>query len=295
MLPHFWRPSACGIQSVDLHACLDVNGVSLYISSMAQSFLELIKPEVLARVEALKRGTIPAVWEARALQREVKANFCASVSRPDTINIIAEIKKASPSRGIIREDFDPMALARAYESHGAVALSVLTEEKHFLGDIRFLEGAASITSLPVLRKDFILDEVQVAEARLHGAAAVLLIVAFMEQRTLRDLMAASRKYFLDALVEVHDADELETATAAGATLIGVNNRDLKTLKVDLKVSERLIARKGPGHVFIAESGLSTPEQLRNLRAMGFDGFLIGEHLMRSTDPGEELDRLRGVI
>jgi indole-3-glycerol phosphate synthase len=259
---------------------------------MPKSFLDQIRPEVLNNVALLKEEMAPEEWEERALQRSLKADFCSVLTRPDTLNIIAEVKKASPSRGILRENFNALALARIYEEHGAVALSVLTEEKYFLGSIRTLAQIAMSCSLPILQKDFILDEVQIAQARSNGASAVLLIVAFLEQNDLEKLILACRKYSLAALVEVHNEEELAHANLARATLIGVNNRDLKTLVVNLRVSERLIQHKRSGQIFVAESGLGSSDQLRSLRRAGYDAFLIGEHLMKSADPGAELDRLR---
>ena len=260
---------------------------------MLKSFLDQIRPEVLKKVALLKEEMALEEWEERALQRTLKADFCSVLTRPDTLNIIAEIKKASPSRGVLRENFNALALARIYEEHGAAALSVLTEERYFLGSVRSLAQIAMSCSLPILRKDFILDEVQIAQARSNGAAAVLLIVAFLEQNDLENLILACRKYTLAALVEVHNEEELARANLSHATLIGVNNRDLKTLEVNLSVSERLIQQKLPGQIFVAESGLSSSEQLKSLHSAGYDAFLIGEHFMKSADPGIELDRLRG--
>ncbi|MBZ5538248.1 MAG: indole-3-glycerol phosphate synthase TrpC [Acidobacteriia bacterium] len=260
---------------------------------MPKSFLDQIRPEVLKNVALLKQEMAPEEWEERALQRTLKADFCSVLTRPDSLNIIAEIKKASPSRGVLRENLNAVELARIYEEHGAAALSVLTEEKYFLGSIRSLAQIAMSSSLPILRKDFILDEVQIAQARSNGAAAVLLIVAFLKQDDLENLVLACRKYSLAALVEVHNEEEVARANLAHGTFFGVNNRDLRTLEVNLQVSERLIQHKRSGQIFVAESGLSSNEQLRNLRSAGYDAFLIGEHFMKSADPGAEVDRLRG--
>ncbi len=261
---------------------------------MPQSFLEMIRPEVVASVERLKQERGLAEWEERALQRKVKASFRQAVSSPDGVNIIAEIKKASPSLGIIRKDVDPLHLASIYETHGACAISVLTEERHFLGSIQTMGQIAILSSLPILRKDFILDEVQIAQGRSNGAAAILLIVAFLKEAELCHLLSACKKYGVDALVEVHDEEEFQKASDAGATIIGVNNRNLKTLEVDLSVSERLARLKQGAQIFVAESGLTSPEQLRHLKSMGYNAFLIGEHLMKSADPGLELENLRGA-
>lgn len=260
---------------------------------MPKSFLEKIRPDIEVAVARLKQEMTPAEWEQRALRRKVKADFRAAIALPDSLNIIAEIKKASPSRGIIRENFDSVSLARIYESHGAAALSVLTEEKYFLGSPRYLAQVSMVSSLPVLQKDFILDEVQIAQGRSNGAAAVLLIVAFLGRDKLHRLLDACKHYRMAALVEIHDETELRSANEAGADLIGVNNRDLRTLDVDLAVSQRLIQKKRPGQLFVAESGLTSPEQLERLGSMGYDAFLIGEHFMKAAEPGAELDRMRG--
>jgi indole-3-glycerol phosphate synthase len=261
---------------------------------MPKSFLESIRPVVLAQVDRLKQEAPLAEWRDRAKKRALKSDFRSAISRSDSLNIIAEIKKASPSRGVIRENFDPPALARIYESHGAAAIAVLTEEKYFLGNIRHLAQVAEASTLPVLRKDFIVDEVQIAQAKLNGAAAVLLIVAFLGARELKNLIAACSEYSVGALVEVHNETEVGRATEAGATIVGVNNRNLKTLEVDVRTAEELIHLKQPHQVFVAESGLTFPGQLFQLHSSGYDAFLIGEHLMKAADPGGELERLRGI-
>jgi len=261
---------------------------------MRESFLDGVRPEIVKAVARLKQEMPPARWQERALQKGVPPDFRVSLTRAGSLNIIAEIKKASPSRGVLRESLDPIALAQQYEAHGAAAISVVTEEKHFSGSIRSLAQIADRCSLPILRKDFILDAVQIAEARINGAAAVLLIVAFLPSDHLRDLIHDCSTYSLAALVEVHDEEELYRATEAGASMIGVNNRDLRSLTVDLGIAERVIRHKRSGQVFISESGLSSNLQLRALRAMGYDAFLIGEHLVRAADPGAELDRLRDL-
>lgn len=260
---------------------------------MLKSFLEQIRPEIISRVSRLKQQMPMEEWEKIAFKRQIKANFQSAISREGTLNVIAEIKKASPSQGVLREDFDAAILARIYEKCGAAAISVLTEEKYFQGSIQSLAQVAMLSSLPLLRKDFILDEVQIAQARSKGASAVLLIVAFLDQPSLVDLIRVSAKYSLPALVEVHDEHELLRANEAGASIIGVNNRNLGTLKIDLRTSEKLITKKAAGQVFVAESGLTSNAQLRTLHTLGYDAFLIGEHFMKADDPGLELSRLRG--
>ena len=208
------------------------------------------------------------------------------------IAIIAELKKASPSRGLIRGDFDPVALAPELEQAGAAALSVLTDEEFFQGSLKNLRTASENTRLPCLRKDFIVDEFQLLEARANSADAVLLIVAALEDSELKTLAAKAAGYKLDVLCEVHDAAELQRALSAGCKIIGVNNRDLKTFKVDLGTALRL-AEEIPSDLFaVAESGIESGADIVRLRAAGFGAFLIGETLMRAARPGEAL---RGLV
>lgn len=209
--------------------------------------------------------------------------------------MIAELKKASPSRGLIREDFDAAWLAERYEAGGAAALSVLTDEPYFQGSLRDLKRAAAAAGLPCLRKDFIVDEYQIVEARAHCADAILLIVAALSPAELKRFSACARRLELDVLAEVHTARELDlfldAAGPEGADAIGVNNRDLKTFEVRLDTSFELAARIPASTVRVAESGISKSEHISRLRAAGFDAFLIGESLMRQSDPGMALKEL----
>ena len=206
-----------------------------------------------------------------------------------TLKIIAEFKRASPSGGTIRSDLSPADVARDYERGGACAISVLTEEEHFAGSIADLTAVRSSTHLPVLRKDFIVDAIQIYEAAVAGADAILLIVAALDDDSLGELRkVAEDELGLDALVEVHTSDELRRAVSTGAKIIGVNNRDLQTFEVSLNTSERVIAEAPQNSIMISESGLHDPEQLRHLQALGFRGFLIGEALMRARDPERAL-------
>src|SRR5438093_12169173 len=205
------------------------------------------------------------------------------------LKIIAECKRASPSVGTIRADLSPADVARDYQQGGACAISVLTEEEHFAGSIADLTAVRSSTHLPVLRKDFIVDAIQIYEAAVAGADAILLIVAALDDDSLGELRkVAEDELGLDALVEVHTSDELRRAVNTGAKIIGVNNRDLQTFEISLNTSERLIAEAPQNSIMISESGLHDPEQLRHLRALGFRGFLIGEALMRAHDPERAL-------
>jgi indole-3-glycerol phosphate synthase len=197
--------------------------------------------------------------------------------------LIAEIKKASPSKGMIRDDFDPPVLARAYEDGGATCLSVLTDKPSFQGDLAYIQRVHATSTLPVLRKDFFLDPYQVAEARAAGADCILIILAMIDDAAARDLIDASRRYQMDALVEVHDEAELKRALALDVDTVGINNRDLKTFVTDLGVTERLAPRIPPQILAVAESGLSTPADLQRLAEIGVTTFLVGESLMRQAD------------
>ncbi len=207
--------------------------------------------------------------------------------------IIAEMKKASPSRGVLATHFDPAARARDYQRGGAAALSVLTDESFFQGSLADLTAARAAVDLPVLRKDFTLDEYQVVEAAAHGADAILLIVAILDEASIRALRTAAARYAMAALVEVHDDRELDIALAAGADVIGVNNRDLRTFAVDLETSIRLGKRIPAGVLKIAESGIHSPADVARLTAAGFDAMLVGEHLMQSADPAAAIGALAG--
>jgi indole-3-glycerol phosphate synthase len=210
-------------------------------------------------------------------------------SQSDGLKIIAEFKRRSPSAGVIRDDLSAAEIARYYERGGACAISVLTDEEYFGGSISDLGAVRAATSLPILRKDFIIDPIQLYEAAIAGADAVLLIVAALEPTELATLRGlAEDELGLDALIEVHDADEIRCAVKAGARIIGVNNRDLRTFRTSLETSERLIAERPRGTIMISESGLHSAESLHHLHVLGFHGFLIGETLMRATDPEKAL-------
>ena len=207
------------------------------------------------------------------------------------IAVIAELKKASPSKGLIRGDFPVGELASELEQAGAAALSVLTDERFFQGSLENLEIASEATRLPCLRKDFILDEFQLLEARAHRADAVLLIVAALSQAELANLQRRAIQFDLDVLCEVHDGEEAQLALDAGCETIGVNNRDLHTFRVDLNTSLRLAEMMPPGVVKVAESGIESGDDISRLRQAGFDAFLVGESLMRAPRPGEALREL----
>lgn len=217
-------------------------------------------------------------------------DFMGALSR-DAVNVIAELKKASPSAGLLRPDFDPAALARGFEEAGAAALSVLTEEANFQGALAHLRDARAATSLPVLRKDFIVEPWQVWETRAANADAFLLIVAALDPEELAALLALGRDLGMEPLIEVHTRGELDAAVAAGAKIIGVNNRNLHTLEVRVETSLELAAAIPESCIAVSESGLRSADDLARLRKAGFDAFLIGERLMQEADASAALKRL----
>jgi indole-3-glycerol phosphate synthase len=242
------------------------------------------------RLQESKRR-VPLDSLMRLPKRESRS-LAASLTRASSINIIAEIKRRSPSKGTIREDFDPVLIAESYARGGAAALSVLCEEDFFGGSLKHLEAIRERVELPLLRKDFIFDKYQLYESTFAGADAVLLIVAVLDDEPLQRLIALAKELGMDALVEVHSEDEMERAERAGASIIGVNNRDLTTFQVDLKTSLRLAPLAPKGATKVSESGINTRNDIEMLKAAGFSAFLIGEHLMRAENPG---DALRSLI
>jgi indole-3-glycerol phosphate synthase len=256
---------------------------------------------ILDRILATKREEVAARKVARperdlrALARDLPPprDFLAALRRPagGALRAIAEIKKASPSAGLLRDDFDVAALARGYATGGASALSVLTDGPYFQGDLAHLRVARAAAPLPLLRKDFVVDTYQLWEARAAGADAALLIVRALPPDELKRLLDAAAEAGVQTLVEVHDGDEADRAVGAGAACIGVNNRDLQTFHTSLDVSLRLRPRIPPDRLTVSESGLRAPADLRRVATAGFDAVLLGEALLRAPDPGAHLASL----
>ena len=269
--------------------------------SAAGSLLERIlrhkRKEVAARKDKLP------VEQLKGRSRDLSAprNFLRAIFRqsegegalPSSIRLIAEIKKASPSQGLLREDFDPQELAQAYARGGASALSILTDSSFFQGSFEYLRGAKGWVDLPLLQKDFILEEYQIWEGRVWGADAILLIAALLEEEVLQRLCHRALEIGLEPLIEVHDLPDLKKALTADSRIIGINNRNLKTFQVDLQTTFHLIGEITPHRSIVSESGIFTREEVIRLEAAGLDAVLVGEALVRSDDPGKKVRELLG--
>jgi indole-3-glycerol phosphate synthase len=255
---------------------------------------------ILQEIAAYKREFVAAARRQRSLadvrgaarDAAPAADFAAALRQPG-VSLIAEVKKASPSRGVIRADFDPERIAAAYAEAGAQALSVLTDEAYFQGSIAYLQAARRVAGLPVLRKDFVVDQYQVYEARAIGADAVLLIVALADGSQLADLLGLTAEAGLAALVEVHDAAEVDRALSAGASVVGINNRDLKTFRTTLDTTFALVERLPASVTKVSESGIETRADVEKLAAAGVDAVLVGEALMRAPDVAARTRELLG--
>jgi indole-3-glycerol phosphate synthase len=262
------------------------------MGSMATILDEIIAYKRRVVAEAKQRVS-PEVLQKRADLVREPGSLMESLTVAEDIALIAEIKKASPSKGVIRENFDPVEIGRAYEENGAAAISVLTDVKYFQGSDDSLKAVSKAVELPVLRKDFVVDPYQIHEARTIGASAVLLIVSALSFRELAGMLAVCRESKLGALVEVHTREESRIALDAGADLLGVNNRDLKTFETDLRTTFDLIEHLPAELVIVSESGIETRDHVVRLRDAGVDAVLVGEHLMRHPDVGRKLRALLG--
>ena len=245
------------------------------------------------RIVEVRAGREPLAQLMERAERVVRrpGAFRAALGRTDRVNVIAECKRRSPSRGVLRAEYDAAAIARGYSAAGAAAISVLTEPTFFDGSLEHLARVQEAVTVPLLRKDFVVSEYQLAEARAAGADAVLLIAGALTPAELTHLLARATDFDLDALVEVHNGEELTAALGAGAAVVGVNNRNLRTLTVDLDVSEQLVARIPKNVTAVSESGIKTAEDIVRFRKLGYQAFLIGERFMTCPDPGVELRRL----
>ncbi len=254
-------------------------------------------PDILARIVDHKRSTLArsrsnrGELERLAGERSDVRDFRAALTAAPPA-IISEIKKASPSKGVFTEDFRPAAIAKLYASGGAAALSVLTDEEFFKGKLGDLEAARAAVTIPVLRKDFTIDEFHVIQAAAHGADAILLIAAILDVAQMRGFRELAARYGMAALVEVHDDHELDAALESGAEIVGVNNRNLHTFEVTLDTALRLVTKMPAGVIKVAESGIHSRADVERLSGAGFHAFLVGEHLMKSADPAGALRELR---
>jgi indole-3-glycerol phosphate synthase len=257
------------------------------------TILDTIVRHKWAEIAAARAAIPEADLERRAAAVPPARDFAGALRQPG-VRVIAEVKKASPSAGVIRADFDPVAIARTYERHGADCLSVLTDRQFFQGDLAYLGAIREAVRLPVLRKEFILDRYQLVEARAAGADAVLLIAEILPGDRLKALFDQATGLGLHVLVELHDAEQLPRVIDCGATLIGINNRDLRTFHTTLDHTLELLPNVPAGRGVVSESGIKTHADLKRLEAAGVKAVLVGESLMRAPDTGAALDELRGV-
>ena len=261
-------------------------------------------PDILKKIVEHKRGEVASSMVAKPLE-ELRAvisdlpppmGFTAALEKTIEASrtaVIAEVKRGSPSKGLIRADFDPLGIAAIYAENGASCLSILTDSRFFMGDLAFIPAVRGVVRLPILRKDFIYHPYQIFEARVAGADAILLIAAMLDHSTLRDLISQADQLNLDVLLEVHDEEEMEKALETGCRLIGINNRDLRTFETSLSTTERLAKSVPEDRLIVAESGINSRGDILRLSRAGAGAFLVGEALMRETDIGAKLRELLG--
>jgi indole-3-glycerol phosphate synthase len=255
-----------------------------------ETILSKIVQARLARLAEEQRTTSFEVLKHRAARTRPPLDFASALSGLE-IHIIAEVKKASPSKGLLKSNFDPAGLGSAYENGGATAISVLTEQDHFMGSLSALRQVRDAVSVPILRKDFILDEYQVVESRAAGADSFLLIASLLDATRLRLLIDQGRRWGMEPVVEVHNLSEMSAALESGARIIGINNRDLGTFHVDLNVTLQLMKHVPPGPIVVSESGIRTRDEVIKLKDAGVAGFLIGESIVTSLDPAAKIREL----
>jgi indole-3-glycerol phosphate synthase len=245
-----------------------------------------------------KKAKMPLEWLGRSLAynpyqpRDAKQALASTPENP--YRLICEIKKASPSKGVIRADFDPLTIAKEYEEGGADMFSILTEPHYFQGDLEYIPMVRRYSPVPILRKDFIVDKYQIIEALVYGADIILLIAKALSKSELKELLEYTRHVGLEALVEIHDAEDLTKAIFAGADIIGINHRSLETFEMDMSLSARLIPMIPNGKIIVAESGITNHEQVKELSKIGVDAYLIGEHFMRQNDITAEVRKIKGL-
>jgi indole-3-glycerol phosphate synthase len=276
------------------------NSINLLVP-MSESSLP--SDNILARIIEHKRGEVAKAMQLRpveSLRDQLAAapplrDFVGALRATTDIALIAEVKKASPSAGVIRVDFDPVAIARTYEAHGAACLSVLTDEHFFQGHLDFLRAVRQAVQIPVLRKDFIIDRYQVMEARAAGADCILLIAECLDDCHLRDLYFYASELGMESLIEIYDPENLDRVLKLDPALVGVNNRDLRTMVTDLDHTLRLAPRLAPATLLVSESGIQFRQDVDRLKAGGAKAMLVGETLMRSPDIGRAVDELLGVV
>lgn len=257
------------------------------------NFLETILAHKQKEVETQKLHCSTPMLRER-IERAAPPRSLKKALSQENLAVIAEIKKASPSAGVIREDFDPMAIARSYVEVGANAISMLTDEKYFQGSLTYIEQVRSFVPIPILRKDFLIDPYQLLEARSAGADAILLIVAALEQTALQSLLDQAEELGLDALVEVHSEEEMRRAIDAGANIIGINNRNLETFAIDLATTGQLAPLAPSGTTLVGESGLHTRDDVQRMIRAGVDAVLVGTHFMKHPDPGKALEEFKNL-
>ncbi|MFQ5677312.1 MAG: indole-3-glycerol phosphate synthase TrpC [bacterium] len=254
---------------------------------------EIVKHKKIELSERIKSTPITALLE-QAKSQSPPTSFFKALTKKEAVQVIAEVKKASPSAGELRANFDPVSIAKSYQANGAAAVSVLTDEKFFQGKLEYLQQIHNEILLPLLRKDFFLEPYQVIEAKAYGASAILLIVAILSNEQIAEIYSTAREHHLDCLVEVHNATELERALMIKPRIVGVNNRDLATFEVDLATTEKLLALIPAEVVVVSESGIQTRQQVEQLGALGVDAVLVGSSLMQRQDIGRGLRELVGV-